>query len=563
MGNTFSNLCVTKRATDILRLLILSIFAFYVFFDSPVYTQTERNRNSTAQTRRARLPSPERIVRDYLQAIGGKRRVSSIRSAVHEWEARRNAETVSGTAQTQIRTPASVRIDLTLIGQGERSAGANARTAWTHDTAAGGQTLTDGESAVARLGAALYASRFVDFRRQNILARTVALEQVNNEPAYMVGFSTREGARVRGWFAQASKLLLQMSDENGGRTIRFSDYRVYSSTLGILEPHRVTLPINTGGDNSLTLSLRSVNYNPSLAANLFDPPAAETIDVAALLREVERNQNQIDERRRDYTFLQRETERQINDRGQVTEERIRVYEVYPVPGRRPVFKLISENGVPLTGERAEREARRAANELEEAERDRERNLHRAERERMRRAGRAQNDNRSTSEGNSRDNNQQNEPEDPRSFTAILFRACELVSPRRERFRDRDAIVFDFRPRSGFRPRTREESIVSKLSGIMWIDAAEKQVMRFEARLVETFSIGGGLLVSMRPGSLLIVEQTRLPDGVWLPRSAQFVASIRLLLFGGGQYNVTQEWSDYRRFNVQTTDEIINSPSTIP
>ena len=562
MRNTLSNTRAKSCGAGILRLLIFSIFASSVFFASPVYTQTERNLSSTAQTRRARLPSPERIVRDYLQAVGGKRRISAIRSAMYEWEARRNAEVAAGTARTQIQTPASARIDLTLNGEGERSAGANARTAWTRDAATGGRTLTDRESAVARLEAALYASRFVDLRRQNILARTIALEQVNGEPAYTVEFSTREGARVHGWFAQTSKLLLQMSDENSRRIISFSDYRVHSATHGILEPHRVVLPLAINGE-SITLLLRTVNYNPALAANVFDPPTAETIDVAALLREVERNQDQIDERRRDYTFLQRETERQINDRGQVTEERVRVYEVYPVPGRRPVFKLISENGVSLTGERAEREARRAANELEEAERERERDRQREERERARRAGRNQTGGQSTPEGNREEgNNQQNEAEDPRSFTAILFRACELVSPRRERFRDRDAIVFDFRPRPGFRPRTREESIVSKLSGIMWIDAAEKQVMRFEARLVETFSIGGGLLLSMRPGSLLIVEQTRLPDGVWLPRSAQFVASVRVLFFGG-QYNVTQEWSDYRRFNVQSDDPVLNAPPNQP
>ena len=41
----------------------------------------------------------------------------------------------------------------------------------------------------------------------------------------------------------------------------------------------------------------------------------------------------------------------------------------------------------------------------------------------------------------------------RTFRSFL-KVCEFVSPRRERFRDRDAVVFDFRPRPGFKPSNR-------------------------------------------------------------------------------------------------------------
>jgi len=293
-----------------------------------------------------------------------------------------------------------------------------------------------------------------------------------------------------------------------------------------------------------------VRRNTNLSETTFEPPRASEVDVAILLREVARNQTIVDERVRQYSFKQKQTERTLNSRGEVTKETVRIYEVFPLPGRHPAFKLLSENGVPLSDERRAREEKRVTEELEEAERDREKDKRKRDARENKRAQRAANSDAKT---------QGDDEEDARQFTGILLRACELVAPRRERFRDRDAVVFDFRPRAGFRPANRVESLVGKLGGIVWIDPVDKQVMRFEARLTEGFKIGGGLFASVRPGTGLVVEQIRLPDGVWLPRLAQFNASVRILLLGGGDYNVTQEWSDYRRFNVEAGDAILNTP----
>ena len=74
--------------------------------------------------------------------------------------------------------------------------------------------------------------------------------------------------------------------------IRFEDYRREEN---ILEPH--TLHISENGTDELTVRLRRVTYNSGLAANLFDPPrSVETLDVAALLREVSRNQDAVEKR---------------------------------------------------------------------------------------------------------------------------------------------------------------------------------------------------------------------------------------------------------------------------
>ena len=144
--------------------------------------------------------------------------------------------------------------------------------------------------------------------------------------------------------------------------------------------------------------------------------------------------------------------------------------------------------------------------------------------------------------------------------STFLRVSEFVSPRREKFRGRDTVVFDFRPRPGFRPSNRGEAIASKLSGVAWVDPVERQAVRLEARLVEGFKIGGGLMASVKPGAAFAFEQTRLPDGVWLPRFSQVNASARVLLFAGLPINETHEFGDYKRFDARTDDGTIAAPA---
>ena len=102
-------------------------------------------------------------------------------------------------------------------------------------------------------------------------------------------------------------------------------------------------------------------------------------------------------------------------------------------------------------------------------------------------------------------------------------------------------------------------MISKLVGVVWIDPADKQVMRLEARLAEGFKMAGGLLVNLRPGAAFVMEQTRMVEGIWLPRMAQINLSVKVLLFGGGDYNQTIEWSDYKHFSGDVGDYKLDAP----
>ena len=549
-----------------------------------------------------KLPSADKIVADYLKAIGGKKAAAAQKDATYEWIINFNNQSI-GTARTLRKTPASERLELTF-GNGQIITAANPRSAWELGLDKQLRTLTSLEAATAKLQATLAAPHLIDFKKANVLARVISLGDVatspsnapsitnttstnngtptnngtstdngtstnngatNNgtvkanptsasDPAYIVEFSMRSGARVQYYFSVKTKLITKITSDTRKTRITLEDYR---PEHGLLEPHRVRMslpgptnatPATDGAPaGELLLVLQSVKQNTGIDDQLFDPPAAsENLDVTALLREVSRNQDETENRVAEYSFKQTETDREINSKGELKKQTVKVYEVYPLPNREPVQKLISEDGVPLSPERAAKEDKRVQEEFLKAEREKEKDAQEAARRRA-----------------ERDKKKQKDDEDGDPEISMFLRACDFVSPRRERFEGRETIVFDFRPRPGFKPKTREESLIAKLIGVVWIDPVDKQVIRLEARLAEGFKMAGGLLVSLKPGAALVMEQTRMAEGVWLPRFAQINLSVKVLLFAGGDFNKTIEWSDYKHFSGDVKDYKIDAPSVKP
>ncbi len=487
-----------------------------------------------------KLPSAEKVIEGHLKTVGGKKRVATLRDASYEWEIRLKDQPM-GLAKTQLKAPGSVRTELSF-GNGQVVSAANPRSAWTRGLDGKLHTLTDAEAAAARLQGLLDASRLVDVKKHNVLSRVASTKSFFGVPVYVVEFSLRSGARLRYLFNTSTKLLTGIEDDARKITTRFEDYRTEGN---ILEPHRVF--IDNGGTGELTFLLQRATYNSGIADIGFDPPkAAENLDVVSLLREVARNQDQLEQRVTEYSFIQKETAREINSKGELKKETVKVYEVFPIANRGPVMKLISENGVVLEGERAAKEQKRVEEEFAKAERDKEKDAQRAQKDKAERQRK-------------RANGGKEEDTDDDVEISQFLKIHEFVSPRIERFRDRDAVVFDFRPRPGFKPSNREEDLISKLVGVAWIDPVDKQVMRLEARLAEGFKMAGGLLVNLRPGAAFVMEQTRMIEGIWLPRTAQINLSVKVLLFGGGDYNQTIEWSDYKHFSGDVGDYKLDAP----
>jgi hypothetical protein len=106
-------------------------------------------------------------------------------------------------------------------------------------------------------------------------------------------------------------------------------------------------------------------FGQSVPAAAFQ--SVEGLDVTKLLLEVARNERAMSARRLEYTWTLKVTDREMGKGGEVKKQSVNVYGVYPVRGEF-ARKLISEDGVPVSRERAEKELKQTAKRPEEAAR---------------------------------------------------------------------------------------------------------------------------------------------------------------------------------------------------
>jgi hypothetical protein len=108
------------------------------------------------------------------------------------------------------------------------------------------------------------------------------------------------------------------------------------------------------------------------------------------------------------------------------------------------------------------------------------------------------------------------------------------------------------PQRHVKTRTRQGGWAKHFKGRAWISESDYELVKFEVEAIDTLSLGLGMLARIHEGSKLAFERRRMADGVWLPARASIAASARFLLFKRYRQNTITEYSNYRRFTVDTS-----------
>lgn len=232
-----------------------------------------------------------------------------------------------------------------------------------------------------------------------------------------------------------------------------------------------------------------------------------------------------------YTYVERREEIDVTGFGKVQKGPVKVYEVYPSlePGN-TWKRLIEVNGRPLS--KAELDRNDAIHRRHLLERTRESPAARAKRER----------------------------EDARDLAELraaideLFRLYEIRLVRRETLHGYPVIAVTLDPKPGYRPRTPEGQWMKKLRLRAWIHEHDYEVVRAEADAIADLTVGWGLIGRIHKGTSGRFDRTKVNDEIWLPRRSEVKAAGRSLIFRKFRLDAVTEWSDYRRFRVETKEE---------
>jgi hypothetical protein len=116
---------------------------------------------------------------------------------------------------------------------------------------------------------------------------------------------------------------------------------------------------------------------------------------------------------------------------------------------------------------------------------------------------------------------------------------------REVIRGQKLLILSFDPDPSFHSSIRYSSITAHIHGKVWVNESSGQAARIEAELFDDYSLAGGLLAKVYSGSGVVLEQSEIEPGVWLPSHFTYDLTGRKLLFSLTMHDQT-ETTEYRR-----------------
>jgi hypothetical protein len=244
-------------------------------------------------------------------------------------------------------------------------------------------------------------------------------------------------------------------------------------------------------------------------------------DIAALMHEVEQHQRESEKIQKDYLY--HEVATQQEDNGKKTETR--EYDVFWLNGVE-VQKLTRKNGRELSADEQKKENERIDKEVAKA------------RERKAKA---------------EEKGQDTDSRGHEEVTVSRFLALgSFTNPRRIQRNGRDTIVVDYTGDAKAKTRNRLEDVIRNLAGTIWVDEQDRAIVRLEGHFVNSYKIGGGIVISIKKDTAFSMEQKKINDEVWLPSRVDGHGAARVMLFVSFNGDIRVVNSDYRKFKATST-----------
>lgn len=127
---------------------------------------------------------------------------------------------------------------------------------------------------------------------------------------------------------------------------------------------------------------------------------------------------------------------------------------------------------------------------------------------------------------------------------------------RELLNGRDNLRLAFVPRKDFSPDAREAYLLKATAGKMWIDDRSGRLVRIDAAITDSVSIGWGILGRIDKGGKLFLEQSMVPGGEWRLTDLRIDATGKALLFKTIRIKQHQSGFDYEPIQPVSVQEAV-------
>ena len=255
---------------------------------------------------------------------------------------------------------------------------------------------------------------------------------------------------------------------------------------------------------------------PAQAQQPANPPSPSLPEIHQLMHEVQDHQKQLDKVRENYTYTSLQTTQDLDSNGQVKKTEVTENEDFFVNSH-VIERTVKKDGKPLDSHGEQKETERVTKLVEKAEKT-----------------------------------PPDQPlEGPQISISRVLEIMDVRNERRENYRGRPTIVFDFVGRKDAKTPGRAEDASKKLQGTLWIDEADRVVAHMEVSFDDNFHVAGGLVANIQKGSNFRFDQAQVNGEIWLPTGGEGNVQLRLLLVKGISQHFTERDYDFKRFHVET------------
>jgi hypothetical protein len=266
--------------------------------------------------------------------------------------------------------------------------------------------------------------------------------------------------------------------------------------------------------------------SPSAApAPALTPTLPLLADPVEIMRRTAARDEENDKKGRNYTYVQDVLEKKLDSKGEVKSTEKRRYEVMVIYGE-DVLRLVAKDDKPLPPDEAAKEEEKIDKMMQkyknETEDQRAKRLEKAEKSK----------------------------EGDRAFVKEIAEAFDFTILSPETVDGHTLYAIQAEPKSGYQPHSKNGKYLTKFRGKIWIDQNEYQWVKLDLETIDTISFGW-FVARLHKGTHFYIEQTRVNDEVWLPKLVRLNLGARIALFKDLNYDVTQTYSNYKKFGSQT------------
>jgi len=289
--------------------------------------------------------------------------------------------------------------------------------------------------------------------------------------------------------------------------------------------NRIAVPLLVVLAAAQAFGQQTVAGKPTQAAV---PAAKDTLSqeqIRGLIRVCAEKDLENDKKQRDYTYVEREEQRNIGGDGKAKSTESKTYDVMEIYGEQ-VQKLIAKNDKPLSAKDAQKEDEKIQKLIDkrknESDSDREKRLKKEEKNRQ----------------------------EELQFVHEVSDAYNFKFIGIEKLHDRENYVIDGEPKPGYQPKDKDSKVLTKTRFRVWIDREDSQVAKLDAEFIDTFSIGL-FLARLHKGSHFVIENTRVNDEVWLQQHIAVKLDARVALLKNYDFEMDVSDRDYKKFRTET------------